>query len=166
MSGGKASTRSQASIVARVVGMSGAGYLWDLHRMMRIILAGYRKLIAVGESMDLMRVDAGYLTLFDCEDHEVDIVVVAVVVAVAVAVAAEMTVLGRHMKTVVVRFEADIVASASESLPLLVRGVFSEMSRTRWSAVWTGGIVATRALLWIATFITILWLALTTVLGL
>ena len=119
MSAGKASTRSQASIVAaHVVGMPGAGYLWDLHRMMRIILAGYRKLIAVGESTDLMTVDAGYLTLSDCEDHEVDIVVVEVVAA-----AAEMTVLDRHMKTVVVRFEADIGASASESLPLSVRGV-------------------------------------------
>ena len=93
--------------------MFGAGYLSDLRRMMRIILAGYRKLIAVGGSTDLMRVDAGYLTLFGCEDHEVDIVVAA----------AEMAVLDRYMKTVVAQSEADIVASTSESLPSSVRRV-------------------------------------------
>ena len=153
--------------------MPGAGYPWDLRKTMRITLAGYRKLIVVGESTGLMRVDAGYLTLFDCEDHEVGIAaVVVVVVAAAAAAAAEMAVPGRHMKTVAARFEADIVASASESLPLSVRRVRRDMNPTRRSATWTWGIVATRALLgrwallWIASFIPILWLALATVLRL
>lgn len=106
-------THFQASIVAYEVGMSAAEYLWGLHTRMRIVLVGCRTSIAVGESRDLMRAGAGYLTVSGCEDPEVDIVVVVVVVA-----AAETVVLGRHMRKVAAHFEVDTVALVRESLSL------------------------------------------------
>ena len=88
--------------------MSGAGYLWGLHTRMRIILVGYRRLIAVGGNRDLLRGDAGCLMVSDYEDPEVDIVVAA----------AEIVVLDRHMRTAAAHFEVDIAALECESLSL------------------------------------------------
>lgn len=88
--------------------MSAAGYLWGLRTRMRIILVDCRKLIAVGENRDLMRADAGCLTVSDYEGPEMDIVVAA----------AEMVVLDRHMRTAAAHFEVDIVALECEGLSL------------------------------------------------
>ena len=71
---------------------------------------GYRTLIAVGESKDLMTADAGCLMVFCCEDPEVGMLVAAAV--------AEMAVLDQHMKMVVAHFELDTVALECESLSL------------------------------------------------
>ena len=121
-SGGRASTRFRASTVAREVGRSEVGYRWGSRRKMRIILAGYRTLIAVGGSRGLMRVDVGYLTVSCCEGHEVSIAAVAVAVAVVVVVvAAETMKFDRHMKMVAAHFEVDTEALECESLPSLVK---------------------------------------------
>ena len=82
------STRFRASIAGCEVGMIGAGCRSGLRRRMRIIPVGCRMLIAVGGSRDLMRVDAGCLTVSDCEDLEVDTVVAAAADAADAAVPA------------------------------------------------------------------------------
>lgn len=140
-----------------------AGYLWGLRRKMRRVLVGCRRLIVGGGNRDLMMADLGYRMVFGCENPGLDTVVAA----------AGMVVLGRHIRTVAAHFEVDTVALACESLSLLVETeILQGMNLTWWSAVRTRGIVATRALLGrrallrVATIKVILWLALTTVLGL
>lgn len=110
-SGGRASTRSPASIVGHEGGMIGAEYLWGLRRRMRRVLAGCRRLIVGGGNRDLMRAGLGDWMEFDCEGRESDTVLVA----------AGILVLGRHTRTVAAHFEADTGALGCESLWVSVK---------------------------------------------
>ena len=102
------STRSPPSILAYEVGMIGADCLSGLHRKMRRVLAGCRRLIVGGANRDLMTADPGYWMVFGREDREMHIVVAA----------AGMVLLDCHMKMVAAHFEVDTVALGYESLSL------------------------------------------------